>query len=305
MRRCLLEAELIGELGQRPGPRPKSEARRSLCRWNALLALLPTTSIRRRLAPRAGTAIVTWEPRRVESQVSNTSRSAGSVGTRIRGGTSSRSIELPEERRDELGAVEVLHAIDDPSFLPRTRPPRTVKTWKAASVVLGEAHDVQALGLDEDHLLALQRPARRLELVAEPRRLLVLLPTRRLSHLLFEAPEHRLRVPREEVPERVDVAPIGLLRDPRGGRDAGTGASADVVVETGSPGAGALVEEVIRAGADREDAGQRVQGVPDRPRVPVRPEVADLLPLGPAEDLGARPRLPTVSARYGYDLSSR
>ena len=97
-------------------------------------------------------------------------------------------VELAEERRDELRPVEVLDAVDDPA-LATQHPSASDREHLEGGlqVVLGEADDVEALRLDEDHLLALERPARSLELVAEPRRLLVLLPAGGVGHLLAPA----------------------------------------------------------------------------------------------------------------------
>ncbi len=80
------------------------------------------------------------------------------------------------------------------------------------------------------------------------------------------------------------------------------GASADVVVEARPARPRALVEEVVGAGSDREDPRHRIQRVPDRPGVPVRPEVADLLPLGAPQDLRARPLLPHRERQVGIGL---
>src|SRR5206468_164312 len=89
-----------------------------------------------------------------------------------------------------------------------------------------------------------------------------------------------------------DVRAVRRFRDARGVRHAGSGAPPDVVVEARPAGARMLIEEGVRAGSYGKDPGQRVEGLPDRPRVPVGPEVADVLPLGAPEHLRARPRLP-------------
>ena len=202
-------------------------------------------------------------------------------------------VDLPEERPDELRAVEVLDAVDDPALAPRTRPPRTVKTWNAASRS-SSARPTTSRSSGRTSTISWLSSARRAAWSWSRNRAACSYSSRpeASSIRLVEALEDRLRVAGQEVPERVHVAPVGLLRDPRGLRHARPGAAADVVVEARPPGARALVEEVVRARADREDAGERVERVPDRPRVPVRAEVPDLLALGPPEHLGSRPRLP-------------
>ena len=207
----------------RRAPRARANGRRSPRRGGACdggrrrSALLPTTSMSLRLAPRAGTAIVTCEPRRPDSQVFQ-DRAIGGLGRNedARRHVLALHVELPEERRHELGAVEVFDAIDDPALPPEDPSPSNREHLeRRLEVVLGEAHHVQVLRADQDHLLALERAACRLQLVAEPCRLLVLLAIGRLGHLRVEPLQDGLRVPREEVPERLHVSSIGLLGDPR------------------------------------------------------------------------------------------
>ena len=95
----------------------------------------------------------------------------------------------------------------------------------------------------------------------------------------------------EEVPEGLDVRSVGLLGGPRDLGDARAGASTDVVVQARAARPGSLVEEGVRARPDGEHPGARVEGLPDRVRVPERAEVPDVLALRAPEDLGPRPPL--------------
>ena len=202
-------------------------------------------------------------------------------------------VELAHERRDQLLARELLDAVDDPPLAAEHPAPSHHEHLKRGlEIVVGHADHVDALGAIEHHLLGFEGAPRGAELVAELRRLLVLLALGRLVHLAVETLHHRLRVAGEEVGERVDVGAVGLVRDPAHLGHARPAAPTDVEVEARSLRARTLVEEGVGARAHREDAGQRVERVADRPRVPVRPEVADLLPLRAAEHLGARPLLP-------------
>ena len=77
--------------------------------------------------------------------------------------------------------------------------------------------DVEVLGRREHHLLALERPARRQQLVAELRRLLVLLTLGGLRHLAVEPLEHRAaRCPARKSASASTCGPVRLLGDARG-----------------------------------------------------------------------------------------
>ena len=70
--------------------------------------------------------------------------------------------------------------------------------------------------------------------------------------------------------------------------DAGGRALADVAEQAGAAGARGVLEHAGGAGADGEDPQQQVDGLADRPRVPVRTEVAHALGFLAAHDLHAR-----------------
>ena len=118
----------------------------------------------------------------------------------------------------------------------------------------------------------------------------------------LEPLQHRLGVPGEEVPQALNVSPVRLFGDAGLRGHTWARATADVVVEAGSPGSRPLVEEVVGAGSDGEHPRQGIEGVPDRPGVPVRTEVPHLLPFGAPEDLRARPLLPHRQREVGIGL---
>ena len=207
-------------------------------------------------------------------------------------------VELTHDRTEQLGAAEFLHAIGDPALAPQhPAAPDDEHLERRLEVVLGQPDDVEVLGLGEHHLLGFHGPARGAQLVAQLGGLFVLLAPGRRVHLGFEPAEHLFRVARQEVGHGVDVLPVGLLRDPGDLGHARTRAAADVEVQARPLRARPLIEERVGAGADREHAGERIEGVADRPGVGVGTEVAHLLALGPAQHLRPRPVSPTVSAR--------
>ena len=112
----------------------KSVARFSLWRVNASFALWLTIWRRRLPSPRAGTEIRTRLPRTRESHSSTSAWSVGHVGTRIRGGTSSRSMYSSRRKFDTSRGVSMSSTLSTTHpRRPITRPPRTKKTWTAAS----------------------------------------------------------------------------------------------------------------------------------------------------------------------------
>ena len=234
-----------------------------------------------------------------------TSRSAGSAGTRTRGGTSRPlHIELPDERRHQLRAVQVLDPIHHPAAAAEhPSPPHEEHLERGLQIVLREADHVEVLGLGEHHLLRLHRPARGGELVAELGGLLVLLALGRLPHLGVQPRDDGLRVAAQEVAQRVDVGPVGLLGDP-GHRRARTARSTGRCRSRGTGAAPGRAESKnefvqVRTGKTRVSASSVSR-------------IAQAWPYGPKYRTFLRfvPRMtcarghvsPTVSARYGIGL---
>ena len=95
---------------------------------------------------------------------------------------------------------------------PRTRPPRTWKTWTAASSSsCGERDHVGVGAVAEHHGLLLHGPAQRADVVAQPGRPLELQVLRRLGHPPFQLAHHLVGAAGQEVAEVLDDVPVLLL----------------------------------------------------------------------------------------------
>ena len=204
-------------------------------------------------------------------------------------------VELLQERRDQAGSIEVLDAVDDPAAAaehPARAERRRPGTPPRGRPRPGRSRRGPAAAT-EHHLLGFERAARGEQLVAQLGRLLELLA-------LGRRPASRPRA-RGAPASR---CPPGTPPSRRRGRGrtprvvpgdlghAGPRAPPDVVVEARPLRAGSLVEERVRARPHGEHARQRVEGVADRPRVPVRAEVPHPLALRAAQHLRARPAPP-------------
>ena len=98
----------------------------------------------------------------------------------------------------------------------------------------------------------------------------------RSTHLALEASDVLVGLTGDERAEVVDDLAVLVGRDPA---DAGRGALADVAQQAGPADLCAALEHPGRARPHRKDAQQQVDGLPDRPGVRVRPEVAHALLL--------------------------
>ena len=96
-------------------------------------------------------------------------------------------------------------------------------------------------------------------------------------HLLLEALDEGRGLAAHEVAEVVDDRAVLLGGDPA---DAGRRALADVAEQAGPADLRRALEDAVGARAHREHPQQQVDGLPDRPGVGVRAEVADPALLG-------------------------
>jgi hypothetical protein len=152
-------------------------------------------------------------------------------------------------------------------------------------LVLGHGDQVGVGRVGEDDRALLHGLLQGLDVVTETGRPLVLHLLGRVRHRLLQTADVRARAAGHEVAELLGQFAVLLLGDTA---DTGRGALADVAEQAGAAGARGVLEDTGRAGADGEHAQQQVHGVADRPRVSVRPEVADALLLVTAHHLHAR-----------------
>ncbi len=151
--------------------------------------------------------------------------------------------------------------------------------------VLGDGDEVGVGRVGEHDRVLLHGLLQGPDVVPQAGRPFVLHLVGRLHHLLLQTAEVGAGAAGHEVAELLGQLLVVLGGDPA---DAGGGALADVAEQAGPAGAGGVLEDAGRAGAHREDPQQQVDGVPDGPRVPVRPEVADALLLVTAHHLDPR-----------------
>src|SRR5690606_37626243 len=103
----------------------------------------------------------------------------------------------------------------------------------------------------------------------------------------------------EEVTQVLGNLPVLLGSDPS---DARSRALVDVAEQAGSTRGRSPPVDTGRAGPDREDPQQGVEGLPDRPGVRIRTEVAGALALGPPQDLSPGDLLAHGDSEIGIRL---
>ncbi len=185
------------------------------------------------------------------------------------------AVELLEGVLDQGPGGDLLDLVGHPAPLAAHPSAAYVEDLHGRfQLVLGDRDQVGVGRVGEHDRALLHGLPQGLDVVAQPGRPLVLHLLGRVRHPLLQAADVRPRAAGHEVAELVGQFAVLLGRDPP---DAGRRALADVAEETGAAGAGGVLEDAGGARAHREDAQEQVHGVADRPRVPVRPEVADAL----------------------------
>ena len=244
---------------------------RSLSWASARRALRSASSRSRRLSPRSATRTSTGPPRRVDS-------------------ASASRLDAVGERRaddDQPGHRRHRGVVLGDELLGHLRLTALALVRQVEALALGEhaVADLEHLGVrprpldgDRDQVGRLERLARdaaalhqrpnRLQPVAVGRRALELLGGRRLVHLALEVALDVAVTPRQEVHDRLDVAPVLLAVDVA---DAGRLAALDVVVEAGHARAPPRLRAL--AGAVLEELAQQVEGLAHPPGAGERPEV--------------------------------
>ena len=183
---------------------------------------------------------------------------------------------------------------------PRIRPPRTWKTWTAASSSSSARANTSA-SVPSASTTALFSRARLqgADVVAQPGGPLELQRRRRLAHLALEPAHEAAGVAGHEVAEVLGERAVLLGVDPA---DAGRRALADVAEQAGPADLAGPLEDAVAAGAHREHPQQQVDGLADRPGVRVRAEVAGALALGAAHHLDPRELLAHRHGEVGVGL---
>ncbi len=194
------------------------------------------------------------------------------------------AVHLAEKVLDELAGAEVLDLVHNPPALSAYPAVAHVEDLDGGlQLVLDQPDHVAVRAVGQHDGLLLQCPLQRLQVVAQSRRPLELLGAGRLVHRRLESPGELAGLAGHEVAELLGQLPVVLRADPA---DAGSRALADVAQQAWAADLAGPLEYARRAGADREDAQERIDGVPDRPRMRVGAKVPDPAPLGAAQDRG-------------------
>ncbi len=181
---------------------------------------------------------------------------------------------------------DLLDLVGDPAALAADAAAAHVEDLDGGlQLVLGDRDEVGVGRVGEHDRVLLHGLLQGLDVVAQAGRPLVLHLLGRLTHLLLQAADVRVRAAGHEVAELVGQFAVFLGGD---AVHAGGRALADVAEEAGAARTGGVLEHARRARAHREDAQEQVDRVADRPRVRVRPEVAHALLLVTAHHLHAR-----------------
>ena len=188
------------------------------------------------------------------------------------------AVDLAEELLHQFARGHVLDLVHHPAALAANPAAAHIEHLHGGfELVLGERDHIAVGAVAEHHGLPLQRPVQRLDVVPQPRGALVLLGLRRLAHLRFEPLGEPGRLPGHEVAEILGELPVPFLADLAHARRRALADVAEQARPADLPGA---LEHARRTGAHREHPQQRVHGLPDRPRVRVRPEITGAAPLG-------------------------
>ncbi len=195
------------------------------------------------------------------------------------------AVQLLQGVLDEGAGGDLLHLVGDPAALAAHPAAAHVEDLDGRlQLVLGDRDQVRVGRVGEDHRALLHGLLQRADVVAQAGRPLVLHLLGRVGHLPLQAAQVGAGAAGHEVAELLGQLPVVLGGDPL---HTGRGALADVAEQAGAAGAGGVLEDAGGAGAHREDPQQQVDGVADRPGVPVRPEVAHALLLVAAHHLDA------------------
>ena len=255
-----------------------SLARLSRCRVSSSFAFWVTVSWRVRLSPRCGTRIATALAPLLGEQLGVDVHLLGLVRhEHLLRHPEGRwlGVEVEQDAADELVRADVLHLVEHEALAADHPAPAHVEHLDGClELVVGQPDHVEVLVAVGDHLLSLDRLADVGQPVAAPGGPLELQLVGRIPHRGLEPFDHRVGVALEELDELADQLVVALLVDLA---DARTGALLDVEQEARSAELLVALELGVGAGAHREGAQQQIEGLADRVRVGVGPEVADAL----------------------------
>ena len=164
-------------------------------------------------------------------------------------------------------------------------------------VVVGESDHVCVGAVAEHHGLLLHRPLHRGDVVPQPGCPLEVQHLGGLVHLIFHVTDQPVGLTRQEVAEVFDDLPVFFGGHPS---DARSRALVDVPEQARPIDLAVPLENSRRAGARRKHPGQQVERLADRPRVRVRPEVAD--PLAPRPAVDHQPRVLLVQCHREHRI---
>jgi len=195
-------------------------------------------------------------------------------------------VELQQELLQQRSGVGVVAALGHPAALPAHPTVADVEYLHGhLERILGQRDHVGVGAVAEHDRVPLGGLAECAQPVAQHRSAFELEVGGRDEHLRLDAPDQCRGATGEEVAHVFNEIAVGLGVDPTHARRR---ALADVAHQARTPGGVRAVEHTLRAGAHREHPQQRVDRVPDRPRLCVGPEVARALALAAAADEDAR-----------------
>ena len=199
------------------------------------------------------------------------------------------AVDLLEQVLDEVRGGGVLDLFDDPAALAADPAAADVEDLHGGfEFILVQGEDVGVGALGEDDGVAFEDLLERDDVVADPRRPLVVQFRHGGGHVLFQPRDERLGLAAHEGAEVLGQGAVVLGRD---AADAGRRALVDVAEQAGPAAGFGPFQDAGAAAADREDAQQGVHGVADGTGG-VRAEVAGALAAFAAQDLDPGVLLP-------------
>ena len=170
------------------------------------------------------------------------------------------------------GVARVAGLLDDPASLTaNTAATHVEHLHRGFQVIVGECDNVGIGAVSEHDRLLFQYPLNRTDVIAQPRRPLKVEFCSGGIHLALQITGKAVGPARQEVTEVTHDPAMFLRAD---SADTGRRAFIDIAEQTGTFDLPVPLEHSAGTGTRREDPGQQIQRLPDRPGVRVRSEVA-------------------------------